>query len=158
MAVKTLSSFFTRPNNATDYADNDLVANSATAGSVTPLKWFIGPRGGTITRITIRKSDGSDVANADFSLRLFEASPTVANGDNGAISHDYAGHLATIDVGAMVAGTDDGYVFINAGATDMPAGLDVATAYVFGLLEANAAYVPAANEVFTVYLTVAYDL
>lgn len=152
--IRKLKASFTRPNNATDYADNDLVANNTSAGSVTPMEFHVGPNGGRVVAIRIEKSDGSDVTAADFSIRLFDSSPTVANGDNGAISHNVSGHLKTVDVGAMVAGTDDAYVMIHLGETGFEGGAYCAGPIVYGLLEANAAYVPAALEVFTVYLYV----
>jgi hypothetical protein len=37
MLINTVSATFTRPSDTTAYASGDLVANSTTAGSVTPL-------------------------------------------------------------------------------------------------------------------------
>lgn len=145
---------FTRPDNTTAYADNDLVANDVDAADVVPMQFQVGLGGGRVVAIRIEKSDASDVANADFSLRLFDSSPTVTNGDNGAIAHNVAGHIKTIDVGAMVAGSDDAYVNIHQGETGFEGGCFVASSIVYGLLEANAAYGPASEEVFTVYLYV----
>ena len=78
---------FTRPANTTQYADGDLVANSATAGSVTPLKFSMNGlgRAGVIRRARISKTTNTATA-ATFLIHLFDAEPTVANGDNGAFS------------------------------------------------------------------------
>jgi hypothetical protein len=151
-----LTDSFVRPANTTAYADNDLVANSTTAGSVVPLDFNLGGGGGHIVRVVLRKS-GTTTTNADFTIRLFEASPTVANGDNGPISHDYARHIMTLAIGQMVAGTDDAYVIKNLGETGgvfYAGGLHVAERRIFALVEANAAYTPASAEEFTLELTI----
>jgi hypothetical protein len=93
---------------------------------------------------------GTAATNASFRVHLYGASPTVANGDNGAWSTDQAAnYLGAIDVTAMKAFTD-GCADVGAAAAGaallarLPAG-----ATIFALLEARAAYAPAANEVFT---------
>ena len=153
MNVRQLKASFTRPDNTTAYADNDLVANDTTAASVTPLTFKLGNGGNHIVAIRIEKSDASDVSNADFSINFYGESPTVANGDNGAISTDISDKIATIDIGAMAAATDDAFCQINFGDTDFTGGLFTGKKTVYALLEANAAYGPTAEEVFTVYLT-----
>jgi flagellin-like hook-associated protein FlgL len=152
--IKQISDSFTRPANTTAYSANDLVANSTTAGSVVPLSFNLGEGGSHIVGIRVEKTDETDVALADFTLNLYGSSPTVANGDNGAISTDIADKIATIDMQTvMVAGTDDAYVLLNYGDTGFLQGMYTDKRVIFGLLEANAAYVPASGEVFTVYLT-----
>jgi hypothetical protein len=153
MYVRQLSKSFTRPDNATAYADNDLVANDTTAANVVPLEFDLGNAGNHIVAIRIEKSDETDVTSADFSINLYGSLPTPANGDNGAVSTDIANKLGTIDVGAMVAATDDAFCQIHYGETGFLQGLYTGTNKVYALLEANAAYTPAAEEVFTVYLT-----
>jgi len=101
---------FTRPADTTAYASADLVANSTTAGSVTPMSFAVGRpnAGGQIRRVRIVKS-GTSAANATFRLHLYSASPTVANGDNGAFSTDKAANYnGFVDVTAAntVAFTD----------------------------------------------------
>lgn len=155
--VVQLSDSFDRPNDATQYADNDLVANSGTAGSVTPLYFNLGANGSHIVAIRIEKTD-SDTTAADFSINFYGASPTPANGDNGAISTDVSDKIAVVDVGAMVAGTDDDYVILNMGDTGFLSGLFTNFDNVYALLECNSTYTPLANETFTVYLTVIKEL
>src|SRR3990167_10330731 len=78
----------TRPADTTVYADQDLVANSATAGSVTPFT-FSGVVRNVGYRAIVRRVGllASQVllANGTFRLHLFTALPTVTNGDNGAL-------------------------------------------------------------------------
>lgn len=152
--VKQISASFTRPANTTAYADNDLVANSTTAGSVVPLAFNLGAGGSHIVGIRVEKTDQTDVVNSDFTLNLYGSSPTVANGDNGAISTDIADKIAIVDMQTtMTAGTDDAYVLLNYGDTGFLQGMYTDKQVIYGLLEANAAYGPASGEVFTVYLT-----
>jgi hypothetical protein len=144
---------FTRPNDTTAYADGDLVANSTTAGSVTPLKFVIPWKRSCIIRgASVRKSDGADVTGADFVVHLFRNSPTPANGDNGALSTDYAEKIGTIDVGQMVSYTDDAYSVAFGGNFYVEANNN--DRMIYGLLEADGVYTPAANEVFDVKIFV----
>lgn len=145
---------FTRPNDTTAYTTGDLVANSTTAGSVTPVQLLNAVRiaGGVsrIERIRVRKT-GTTTANASFRVHLFSASPTVANGDNAAFSpSDISSWIGSFDVAVDRAGVNGA---IGAGVpvtgssvtATIPAGTTL-----FALLEARAGYVPAAQEQFTV--------
>lgn len=151
MRIKRISDSFSRPANTTAYAAGDLVANDATAGNVTPLKFQVGDKGGLLAGVRLEKSD-TGVTNADFSVHLFAVEPTVANGDNGAFSVDVADKLADIDLDTMVAGTDDAYALLNAGATALPISLALPGTVVYGLIEADGAYTPASSETFLVEL------
>lgn len=76
---------FTRPSDTTQYAGNDLVANSTTAGSVTPLRFNcerIHGRG-RLFGAKMWKST-STVTAAKFNLHLYTQAPVPTNGDNGA--------------------------------------------------------------------------
>jgi hypothetical protein len=156
MQVWNPSAGFARPNDATVYASGDLVANSTTAGSVTPMSFPLGGNSmpGTTRIVRVRLAKSSTTAtNASFRVHLYAASPTVANGDNGAWSSDQAAnYLGAVDVASMKAFTD-GCADVGAAAAGaemlarLPAG-----ATIFALLEARAAYAPAASEVFTLTL------
>jgi hypothetical protein len=156
MQIFNPSASFTRPNDTTAYTTGDLVANSTTAGSVVPMSFVLGNKFGVgqlrFVRARLSKN-GTGVANASFRLHLYAASPTCANGDNGAWSTDNAANwLGNIDVTSMLAFTDGA-----AGTGSLPAGSEAfcrlaAGATLFGLIEARAAYTPAAQEVFTVTL------
>lgn len=152
--IKKTSDSFTRPANTTAYADTDLVANSTTAGSVVPLTFNVGRGGIKIVGIRINKSDETDVANATFTLHLFGSSPTVANGDNGTLSHDLSDKFGTAAMAIMTAATDEAFTVTNGGSTVLPDGIYwySSSGVIYGLLEAKAAYGPASGEVFTVTL------
>lgn len=147
-----LAPTFTRPADTTQYTDGDLVANSTTAGSVVPLKFAIPNRRSCVVRgATVQKSDGTDVTGADFVVHLFRSSPTVANGDNGALSTDVANKIGTIDVGTMVSYTDDAYSVAYGGNFYVDSG---SSQFIYGLLEADGSYTPASEETFTVGLVI----
>lgn len=148
---------FTRPADTTAYASGDLVANSTTAGSVTPVTLAaarISGGTGSIRKVEIRKS-GTSITNAIFRVHLYLTSPTVTNGDNGAwLSNNVANYLGAFDV-VMDRAFSDG-----AAGTGVPlAGGEInfvasGSANVFALVEARAAYTPASAEVFTLRLEV----
>lgn len=150
------SANFTRPNDTTAYAAGDLVANSTTAGSVTPMSLAVGRAygaSGMIRRARIKKSG----ANAGtFKLHLFKASPTVTNGDNGAFlpnnSANYIGALAINADRIFSDGVVGGGVPLN--GSEMNFVLPAGQAILYGLLEASGATTPAAQEVFTLELEV----
>ena len=156
MPIKALSASFTRPNDTTAYTSGDLVANSTTAGSVSPMSFALAnPAAGqtTVKRVRLLKS-GTTATNGAFRVHFYGASPTVANGDNGAwSSNKAANYYGSIDV--TVVAFSDGCA--AAGAATAGAEVEVilsSGSTFYCLLEARGAYTPAAEEVFT--LTVEY--
>lgn len=155
---------FTRPADTTAYASGDLVANSTTAASVTPLSFYPLPRmtaqGFSIRRVRMRSSRTSGVtaigtvpANASFRVHLFAASPTVTNGDNGAFfSTQVATYIGALDV-TLNRGFSDGFSGIGipvTGSEIICKNLTGETLY--ALVQATAAYTPTSAEVFTITL------
>jgi hypothetical protein len=145
MTSFSVSANFTRPSDTTAYADEDLVANSTTAGSVVPM-YFGTPNNGEINRVRLEKS-GATPTNANFTLYIFDDSPTVTNGDNGAFAPTESNLLGTVALDATTSkSTDDTSVTVGLTAPIETSGP------VFGLLKAEAAYTPESAEVFTVVL------
>ncbi len=148
---------FTRPADTTTYASGDLVADTTTAASVTPLSWNIvtPPKGGAfIRRVNIRKTSTGVVA-PNFRLHLFTTSPTSAVGDNGVYSSTSVGWFCDMDVNMF---TTDPFSDGNAGIGVPNNGAECAVvptaSTIYGLLEARGAYVPTNSEAFTVTLEV----
>lgn len=141
---------FTRLNNTTAYALGQLVANSATAGSVVPLSWTTPASTFRIVRVRMSLS-GKSVTNTNFRIHFFNASPGVANGDGGTFTPSLlADEVCEMDVTVALAGSD---VSMGYGAANQGAACYVALASgttLFGLVEARAAYTPTAQEVVTV--------
>lgn len=156
MNIVKSTATFTRPNDTTQYSSGDLVANSATAGSVIPMTFSIpGGQGIKLWRVGLLKSS-TTVTDSQFRLHLYADSPTVANGDNGAWSSIVAGYLGYVDIdGQSQAFTDDAKAFgvyvNNSVFAPMFCVADVDN-LVYGLLEARDTYTPAAQEVFTITL------
>ena len=150
------SANFTRPANTTAYALGDLIANSTTNTSVTPLSWTITRVAASsvmIRRVRLKKS-GTSTTNASFRLHLYRTTPaTITNGDNGAWSTSYSDYIGAFDVTCDRAFTDAAH-----GASGNPLnGTDICLklssgSTIYGLLEARAAYTPGNAEVFTVEL------
>lgn len=153
----TPSNFFNRPANTTAYASGQLVANSTTAGSVTPLSWpvaRVAGGSGMIRRARLAKS-GTSLTNAQFRLHLYTTAPTCANGDGGNWSTDQsANYLGSLDFNLSQAFTDGaaGNAAPNTGSEINFALASGQTIY--GLIEARGAYTPASAETFTVTLEV----
>lgn len=157
MQIWNVSASFTRPADTTAYTAGDLIANSTTAGSVVPMSFPISgnsqPGMTRITRVRIVKSN-TTATLSQFRLHLYAASPTAANGDNGAWStNQAANYLGSIDGPTTLKAFTDGCSDVGAATAgsefllQLPAGKTI-----FGLLAAIAAYTPANAEVFTVTL------
>lgn len=146
------SATFTRPTDTTPYQSGDLVANSTSAGSVIPMTFSVSRetgRGGMIRRARIRKS-GTGTSNASFRLHLYSASPTVANGDNGAWSTNQgANYIGAIDIATSTAFTDGA---AGNGIPNIGNEINFTSDTIYGVLEARGAYTPANGETFVVSL------
>jgi hypothetical protein len=102
---------FTRPADTTAYSIGDLIANSTTAGSVTPMSFtgatLTGSGGtGRIVQLLLTKSG---TAAARVRAHFVKTSHAVTNGDNGALvltSLDIDNYIGYMDV--SFTGTDDG--------------------------------------------------
>lgn len=141
----SISATVTRPADTTAYASGDLVANSTTAGSVTPLSFDNFARAGAHSKIRRVRIDASkaDVTNASFRVHFYGSSPTVANGDNGAISSTQSGWLGSVDVTV-------GQLFSDGASGAATAEINAKATTIYALIEARAAYTPASAGTFTV--------
>jgi hypothetical protein len=158
MQVGNISASFTRPANTTAYAAGQLVANSVTAGSVVPMAFKLDnsfPMGQfRLTRARLYKN-GAVITNATFRLHLYQALPTVTNGDGGAwLSSGAANWLGNVDIASMLAFSDGA-----AGTGSCPAGSEMIIRQgqgttVYGLLAALGAYTPASAEQFSAVIEV----
>lgn len=146
----------TRPADTTAYAVGDLVANSTTAGSVTPVTLAVARVNngtGSIRRIRLSTTKTGTAGTEVFRIHLFKNSPTVTNGDNGVFA---AAGIAAIHLGYVDVTLDrvftDGAKGIGVPAAGGEITFDPATGTpnIFALLEARSAYTPASGEVFTI--------
>jgi hypothetical protein len=148
------SDSFTRPANTTTYASGELVANSATAGSVVPLSYPTVTTPGGIARIDavrIRKS-GTTTTNALFRVHLYNTIPTVASGDNAAFSTSGSGtYIGAYDVSVDRAFTD-GACGRGVALSTAPIEFITNNGTLYAAVEARGAYTPASGEVFEIII------
>ena len=155
----------TRPADTTAYASGDLVANSTTAGSVTPLAFGDGPGVIRVRRFLMRTSN-STVTNKNYTLYLFASRPTVTNGDNGAFAVTDANGGSSIfaifgSTAAMSYGGGSFQMFypLDSAATAVNGWADqLAPGQFYGLLKVNAAYTPTSAETYDLAAEIAMDV
>lgn len=155
--TRSPSASFTRPDNTDAYASGDIVANSATAGSVVPLSLGAGSNGASIEvlRARLRKS-GASITNSAFRIHLFRDLPVFDKGDNGVFATGVSGvssYLGAIDVTVGQA-FDDGAAGFGAPSPALRHRLAAGASILYAVVEARGAYTPAAEEVFTVTLDI----
>lgn len=150
---------FTRPADTTAYGAGDLIANSTTAGSVVPLKFSLNGvgRSGIIRRVRLYKST-TTATQASFTLNLFTSEPTVANGDNGALSvsanvSSWIGRVAVDMTSTGEAGASAGLIQVSSNV-EIGVSLPNTGGTIYGLLEAVGTYTPASAESFTAWLEI----
>lgn len=152
---------FARPDNTDAYAVGDLVGPQPVAA----MEFVAGREFSNtfmIVKARVRKSSPS-IALAAFTLHLYTQKPTAANPDGEPFLTDKSEHwIGSIDIFSMRSFTD-GAKGVGAPTADGPMCVEVPDGAVqeerkvYGLLEARAAYVPAAGEVFEVTLEVQQD-
>lgn len=151
LAIVSAAATMTRPADTTAYALGDLVANSTTAGSVTPFTFAVSRVTDRLVSIIGGKLEKSttSVTSAFFRLHLYQTSPTVTNGDNAAWLSVKAGYLGALDITVDRAFSDGasgiGVPVIGSEIIAVPAS---GTVNIFGLLEARGAYTPGNAETF----------
>lgn len=148
------SSNFNRPGGTVTYTVGYLIANNATAGSVTPLSWtFTRVAQGSSYLIRARLVKSTTTLSGIFRVHFYTASPTCSNGDNGAwLTNSASSYLGNVDISITQAFTDGafGVGVSNVGSTIAQALASGSTVY--GLIEARSAYAAGAAENFAVTL------
>jgi hypothetical protein len=152
---------FTRPANTTQYAQNELVANSATAADVERMRFGVEQVNGRgkIVSVTLF-TDNEAVTAASFNLHIFRTDPgDPTNGDNGAYAvTSVRDLLATVALdlssGATTSSTDK----MERVALTVPIVFEcpAANQCLYALLStaAGATYTPASGELFEVTLEI----
>lgn len=158
------SASFTRPADTTSYAAGDLIANSTTAGSVAPMSFTaarVAAGSFLVNRIRLRKST-TTLTSATFRVYLFNTAPTVANGDNGALSiAGSANCIGWADITFAARGDSATTSPFSDGAFgfgDLTSLVALASGQtVWALIESRAAYAPGNGETFAVTLELAQN-
>lgn len=156
--IKLVTASVTRPTgNTTPYTSGDIIANSGTAGSVTPMTFVIPDFGhGAILRRCGLRKNGTTISNTLFRLHLYStASIIFANGDNGVWSTDQAAnYLGAFDITVDRAFTDGA---AGSGVPVTGSEISVQQNVVYGVLEARGGFTPVSGEVYTLQLEALVD-
>jgi hypothetical protein len=156
-----ISANFTRPADTTAYALGDLVANSTTAGSVTPLSFsnVVRVNGvGALVRKAKLRTGNTTLSNASFRIHFYATTETLSVGDNTAIVlPDTANYRGTIDITFDKAFSDGATGFGIPAVGDSILVNPASGTSLFAIIEARAAYVPTSAQVFTVELEILQD-
>ncbi len=158
-ATMYVGSGITRPSGTTAYALGQMILNNATAGSVTLQSMRVSSAANKVFTVVGggMMISGTVTTNALFRVHLFNALPTMTNGDTGAFqggmtmaSGGVPIYLGSYDVNLMQGGSDVavGYGFTTNGnpITATPVS---GQNYVYYIIEARQAFTPITNEVFT---------
>lgn len=147
---------FTRPANTTVYASGQIIANSTTAGSCTPITLAVARASnttGAIRRASLKVNDSAWL-NATVRVHLFQDTPTFSQGDGGTLTANLteSGYLGYLDVTidrsfASTTVKGHGVPAVGAEINFTPSS---GTQNIFAVLEARSAVTPAASKVFTV--------
>jgi len=162
-----VKSTLVRPSNTSAYAQNDLIASSTTAGSIS-VPSFTLPRDDTevaeITRGVLYTSLVSGFTTFQGRVDLWDAPPTFTNGDNGAYavatgSAHWLGEMTSQVSNAYLAGADGGHVRLLPGPSGTVPGEIIMWARAPGdklywsLQEIDSTgFTPASGETFTLAL------
>lgn len=166
MSFKRISDTFTRPNDTTTYAAGDVVNNSTTTPEGLVFTNIVGGTNGKgkIAQATLTSS-ANQSTKGDFELWLFNTAPEVDN-DNAAFTPTDAelANLVTIIgftgstaiVGGAGSGAAGNLVYFGVpknGQKDAIIFTKTGSRVLYGVLVARNAYVPIAEEVFTITLS-----
>ncbi len=147
-----VSTTFTRPNNTAEYKIDEVIASSTDPGVLVIPRCVIGHGGGTLWRVTLRKSD-LNVFRAEFALFIFESEPTLTLGDGGAITSTHSDFVDEIDLPHMEAWDDYAAATLHLQVEGNGA-LHLSSQNLFVVPVARNKYTPVANEQFWIECTI----
>lgn len=144
--ISNPSATLTLPNSVVTYTTGDLMANSATAGSVTALEFDCGSDSFIITGLTAKSNRTSSTTVGNFRLHLYTAALTVDTvGDDGVYSDNVnlgaARYLGSLDFSIVDRRLKDGHVAegIPTARGYIPVKLSSGTT-IYGYVEARSNY------------------
>lgn len=154
--VATASATLT-PSVSAAYVSGDIIANSGTAGSVTPLTLAVSPFADKAVLISRVRVTTADTAWASGTVRVhfYKTSPTVTNGDGGVFLSTESSYLgyAEVTLDRHFSDAEKGFgvpAIGNVFAIEPASG----TTNIFGLIEARSSVTGTASKLWTVVLEV----
>lgn len=147
-----VSASFT-PAASAAYVSGDLIANSATAGSVLPLTLAVSrtvDKSGMIRRVRVKTTDAA-FAGATVRVHFYKASPTCTNGDSAAWLTTESTYLGSADVtlDKHFSDSEKGLGAPNTGS-EINFTPDSGTANIYALVEARSSVTGTAAKTMTV--------
>lgn len=159
-----ISGTFTRPADTVTYAANDAIANSTSAPvAITFANAAVrsGGSGFVIGATIIDQANQTLKLNA--TLHLFSAVPATLTNDNVALAlaavdlANYVGNVKFTSASVVNAGAAAAGIVALTGTLSNPLPYKCATTSLFGVLQADNAYVPTSGEVFLLLLNLGQD-
>lgn len=154
---------FNRPANTTQYADGDLISNSATDSEFKPLGFNISRlsgSGGAIKAVRIYK-DENTTTEANFFLNLYTRNPNLIVADNAAlpfVDRRYWVGAIALDMSSGASAGSGGNLYERIELSNPilidPKAYDAENPTIYGTLEAEGAYAPASGELFEITLEI----
>lgn len=149
---------FTRPADTIGYAAQDVVSNSTTAPVVLTFAGAGRANGGSGLVLSARHLKSSTTL-ASYRLHLYRVAPTAIN-DNAQFTLLYANRanrVGFIDFSHATGGTGSDSTSALSTFVNLPFVCDAASASLFGLLVASAAYTPTSGEQHFIELAIAQN-
>jgi hypothetical protein len=149
---------FTSPHASSAYTAGQTVANSATAGSVTPVAFVMAPANGVPVWLLKCKlltqtsgSAGQTLTNASWILHIYGQLPTVSAGDGVAFSTTMVNWCGDMVGVSSYLGTDYSVSeLVPERGSTFPCTPGGSSQTIYGLLEVNAAFTPStSNSTYT---------
>ena len=153
-AIANPSANFSVPGSVVTYSIGDLIANSATAGSVAPMQHTITRTAAGAAAIVKGRfyKTGTGIVGASFRQHFFTSSPTVTNGDDGVfLPNQCLTRIGSLDYNlADMVVHSDGVSCMGIPTSGYPITVDLPSgSVVYSLIEARGAYVRTAGETIT---------
>lgn len=151
---------FTRPSDTTAYAAQDVVSDSTTAPALLTFAGAARVNGGSGLILSARHLKSSTTTTgASYRLHLYRVAPTTIN-DNAQFTLLYANRasrIGFIDFNHASGGTGSDSTSALATFVNLPLVCDAASASLFGILVASAAYTPTSGEQHFIELAIAQN-
>lgn len=159
--ISTPTSVLTLPSGTPSYAAGQLIASSATAGSVVVPSFTAAQRsagGGSIPRVRLYSNHTTGLDGIQLDIDLWSAAPTFTNGDNAAyaVATGAAGYLGSVRI-TMVQATDGAYGIATPNIGDAIFFALASGAAIFWTMRSVGAWPRQASKTFTIQPEIQQD-
>lgn len=151
--LHVVKSTLTRPANTTAYAQNDLIADNTTAGSIVVPSLKVPRNGMIMRRVRLHTDKTSGMGSFAGLIEFWTAAPTFTNGDNGAyaVATGADNWIGVVTTATMTQVADGAYAAGSAPTTGDEILLRSGDLY-WSLKESDSSgFTPASGQTFTLY-------